>query len=40
MRKILPDYVKIKFTGGIRTTEQIKEIKTLVDRIGTSTLIT
>jgi len=36
MRKILPDYVKIKFTGGIRTTEQIKEIKSLVDRIGTS----
>lgn len=40
MRKILPDYVKIKFTGGVRTYDQIKEIKTLVDRIGTSTLIT
>ena len=36
MRKILPDYVKIKFTGGIRTTDQIKEIKGIVDRIGTS----
>lgn len=39
MRKILPDYVKIKFTGGVRTYDQIKEIKTLVDRIGTSVLI-
>lgn len=36
MRKILPDEMKIKFTGGIRTNEQIKEIKSLVDRIGTS----
>ena len=39
MRKILPEYVKIKFTGGIRTYDQIKEIKSMVDRIGTSVLI-
>lgn len=36
MRKILPDEMKIKFTGGIRTNEQIKQIKGIVDRIGTS----
>ena len=39
MRKILPDEMKIKFSGGVRTTEQIKELKGIVDRIGTSTLI-
>jgi deoxyribose-phosphate aldolase len=39
MRKILPEYVKIKFTGGVRVNEQIKEIKQYVDRIGTSTII-
>lgn len=36
MRKILPEYVKIKFTGGVRTLEQINELKPIVDRIGTS----
>ena len=36
MRKILPEYVKIKFTGGIRNTQQIKEISGIIDRIGTS----
>jgi deoxyribose-phosphate aldolase len=38
MRKILPDELKIKFSGGIRTIEQIKEISKLVDRIGTSSI--
>lgn len=36
MRKILPEEVRIKFSGGVRTIEQVKELKTLVDRIGTS----
>ena len=35
MRKILPDDMKIKFSGGVRTTEQIKELSGIVDRIGT-----
>jgi len=38
MRKILPDDIKIKFAGGVRTNEQIKELKSLVDRIGTSVI--
>lgn len=38
MRKILPDSIKIKISGGIRTIEQIKEIKPFVDRIGTSVI--
>lgn len=38
MRKILPDEIKIKFSGGIRTNEQLKEIKPFVDRIGTSVI--
>lgn len=36
MRKILPEFVKIKFTGGVRTINQINELKSIVDRIGTS----
>jgi deoxyribose-phosphate aldolase len=36
MRKILPNETKIKFSGGIRTIDQIKELKGIVDRIGTS----
>lgn len=39
MRKILPDEIKIKFSGGVRTSEQIKELSGLVDRIGTSVII-
>lgn len=38
MRKILPDNIGIKFSGGIRTNEQIKQIKEFVDRIATSVL--
>lgn len=36
MRKILPEFIKIKFTGGVRTIDQINELKPIVDRIGTS----
>lgn len=38
MRKILPEEMKIKFSGGVRTLEQIKELKPFVDRIGTSVI--
>lgn len=38
MRKILPDSIKIKFSGGVRTIEQIKDLSKLVDRIGTSVI--
>lgn len=36
MRKILPDEIKIKFSGGIRKIEQLKEIRGFADRVGTS----
>ena len=36
MRKILPDDIRIKISGGIRTTDQLKQIEQYVDRIGTS----
>lgn len=39
MRKILPDYMKIKFSGGIRNIEQIEVILPYVDRIGTSIIL-
>jgi deoxyribose-phosphate aldolase len=38
MRKILPDDIKIKFSGGIRNYNQIKEITSYIDRIGASLL--
>lgn len=38
MRKILPDSIKIKFSGGIRALDQLKELKPFVDRIGTSVI--
>ena len=38
MRKILPDNIKIKMTGGVRTLSQIKELLPFVDRVGTSIL--
>jgi len=38
MRKILPEEMKIKFSGGVRSVEQIKELKPIVDRIGTSVI--
>ena len=36
MRKILPDYMKIKASGGIRTIDDFKIYFPFVDRIGTS----
>jgi deoxyribose-phosphate aldolase len=38
MRKILPDDIRIKFSGGIRTTDQLKQLEQYVDRIGTSVI--
>lgn len=38
MRRILPDYVKIKVAGGIRTLEQCNQFYPYVDRIGTSVI--
>jgi len=39
MRKLLPEYIKIKISGGIRNIEQIEEVLPFVDRIGTSIII-
>ena len=39
MRKILPEYMKIKVSGGIRGIEQIEQVIPFVDRIGTSIII-
>ena len=39
MRKILPDSIGIKFSGGIRSLSQIKELLPFVDRIATSTIL-
>jgi len=39
MRKILPDYMKIKVSGGIRSLDQINQVLPYVDRIGTSMVI-
>lgn len=38
MRKILPDYMKIKASGGIRTDDQIRELAPYIDRVGTSVI--
>ncbi len=38
MRRVLPDYVKIKVAGGIRTLEQCNMYYPYVDRIGTSVI--
>lgn len=37
-RRVLPDYVKIKVAGGIRTLEQCELYYPYVDRIGTSVI--
>lgn len=39
MRKILPDEIKIKFSGGVRSIDQMKQVKKYVDRIATSVII-
>ncbi len=38
MRRILPDWIKIKVAGGIRTLEQCNQYYPYVDRIGTSVI--
>jgi deoxyribose-phosphate aldolase len=38
MRRVLPDWVKIKVAGGIRTLEQCNQYYPYVDRIGTSVI--
>jgi len=39
MRKILPEYMKIKISGGVRSKEQVDMVLPYVDRIGTSVVI-
>jgi len=39
MRKILPDYMKIKVSGGVRGKDQVDMVLLYVDRIGTSIII-
>ena len=39
MRRLLPDYIKIKAAGGIRSIEEANEFYSLVDRIGTSSIL-
>jgi deoxyribose-phosphate aldolase len=39
LRNILPDYINIKISGGIRNIEQIEKVLPFIDRIGTSTII-
>ena len=39
MRKILPEYMKIKVSGGVRSKEQVDMVLPYVDRIGTSVII-
>ena len=38
IRKIVPDDTKIKFSGGIRSIDQIQKIMSIVDRVGTSVI--
>ena len=38
MRRVLPDYVKIKVAGGIRTLDQMNQYYPYVDRFGTSVI--
>jgi deoxyribose-phosphate aldolase len=40
LRRLLPEYVKIKASGGIRTIEDAKKMLPYVDRIGTSVILT
>jgi deoxyribose-phosphate aldolase len=39
MRRLLPDYIKIKASGGIRSLEEANEFYPYVDRIGTSSIL-
>jgi len=39
IRRLLPDYIKIKAAGGIRSLEEANQFYSLVDRIGTSSIL-
>ena len=39
IRRLLPDYIKIKAAGGIRTIEQANKFYPYVDRLGTSVIL-
>lgn len=39
IRRLLPDYIKIKASGGIRTIEEANKFYPYVDRIGTSSIL-
>jgi len=39
IRRLLPDYVKIKAAGGIRSLEEANQFYPYVDRIGTSSIL-
>jgi len=39
LRRLLPDYIKIKAAGGIRSLEEANQFYSYVDRIGTSSLL-
>ena len=39
LRRLLPDYIKIKAAGGIRSLEEANQFYPYVDRIGTSSLL-
>ncbi len=39
MRKILPEYIKIKVSGGIRTTQDVDKFYKYADRFGTSVIL-
>ena len=39
MRKVLPEYIKIKVSGGIRTVQNADEFFEYADRFGTSSVL-
>lgn len=39
MRKVLPEYIKIKVSGGIRTISDVEKFYDYADRFGTSTIL-
>jgi len=39
LRRLLPDYIKIKAAGGIRSLEEANQFYPYVDRIGTSSIL-
>ena len=39
LRRLLPDHIKLKASGGVRTIQQANELYPFVDRIGTSIIL-